>query len=91
MVNCSCKEVGTVRFEPFVLGREHQRIPTSIELIRQTDAELTDLPPVWQTSWASTDEKEKAFIEEVTRVTYERDREKRQGLSVETIRPSFIA
>lgn len=41
--------------------------------------------------WASADEKEKAFIEEVTRVTYERDRAKRQGLSMETIRPSFIA
>lgn len=41
--------------------------------------------------WASADEKEKAFIEEVTRVTYERDRAERQGLSVETICPSFIA
>lgn len=41
--------------------------------------------------WASADEKEKAFIEEVTRVTYERDKAERQGLSLETIRPSFIA
>ena len=39
--------------------------------------------------WASADEKERAFIEEVTRVTYEQDRAKRQGLSVKTIRPSF--
>lgn len=41
--------------------------------------------------WASADEKEKAFIEEVTRVTYERDKAERQGLSMETVRPSFIA
>lgn len=41
--------------------------------------------------WASADEKEKAFIEEVTRVTYERDKAERQGLSLETVRPSFIA
>lgn len=41
--------------------------------------------------WASADEKEKAFIEEVTRVTYEHDKAERQGLSMETVRPSFIA
>lgn len=39
--------------------------------------------------WASADEKERTFIEEVTRVTYERDKAKRQGLSAETVRPSF--
>lgn len=41
--------------------------------------------------WASADGKEKAFIEEVTRVTYERDKAERKGLSMETVRPSFIA
>lgn len=41
--------------------------------------------------WASADAKEKAFIEEVTRVTYERDKAERQGLPMETVRPSFIA
>lgn len=41
--------------------------------------------------WASADEKEKSFIEEMTRVTYERDKAERQGLSMETVRPSFIA
>ncbi len=39
--------------------------------------------------WASADEKERAFIEEVTRVTYDWDKAKRQGLSVKMIRPSF--
>ena len=31
----------------------NQQIPVSIELMTQTDAELTNLPPVWQTSWTS--------------------------------------
>lgn len=53
MVNCSCKEVRAVRFEPFVLDREHQRVPVSIELMTQVDAESTDSPPAWQTSWTS--------------------------------------
>lgn len=43
----------------------------------------------YQVRWASASEKERAFIEEVTRVTYERDRAKRQGLSVAMLRPSF--
>lgn len=42
-------------------------------------------------SWCSADAKEKAFIEEVTRITYERTSAKRHGLSVEMIRPAFIA
>lgn len=32
--------------------------------------------------WASADEKEREFIEEVTRVTYERERAIRLGLSL---------
>lgn len=42
-----------MRFEPFVLDGEHQRVPVSIELMTQADAESTDLPPAWQTSWTS--------------------------------------
>lgn len=42
-------------------------------------------------SWASATEKERAFIEEVTRVTYERDRARRMGLTMENIRPSFAS
>ena len=40
--------------------------------------------------WASADEKEKPFLSaEVARVTYERDKAKRQGLPLSKIRPSF--
>ena len=40
-------------------------------------------------SWASATEKEKAFIEEVARVTYERDKAIRTGTPLTEIRPSF--
>jgi hypothetical protein len=39
--------------------------------------------------WASADEKERQFVEEVTRVTYERDRALRLGLPMSAVRPSF--
>ena len=39
--------------------------------------------------WASADEKEKQFLSEVARVTYERDKAKRLGLPLSEIRPSF--
>ena len=42
-------------------------------------------------SWASATEKEKAFVEEVTRVTYERDRAERLGLPFDTIKESFAS
>lgn len=41
--------------------------------------------------WASASEKEKEFIEEVTRVTYERDRAIRLGLPVDEVRPAFAS
>ena len=41
--------------------------------------------------WASATPKERVFIEEVTRVTYERDRARRLGLSLSEIRPSFVS
>lgn len=41
--------------------------------------------------WASADEKERQFIEEVTRVTYERDRAIRLGLPLADLRPSFAS
>lgn len=40
--------------------------------------------------WASADEKEREFIEEVTRVTYKRDKAIRLGLSISEIRSSFV-
>ncbi len=39
--------------------------------------------------WASATPKEQQFIEEVTRVTYERDRAIRLGLPLSDVRPSF--
>ena len=39
--------------------------------------------------WTTADEKEKEFIEEVTRVTYERDRTIRLGLPLEDTHPAF--
>ncbi len=41
--------------------------------------------------WASATPKERLFIEEVTRVTYERDRAKRLGLPLSEVRPSFAS
>ena len=41
--------------------------------------------------WASATPKEKSFIEEVTRVTYERDRAQRLGLPLSEVRPSFAS
>lgn len=41
--------------------------------------------------WASADEKERHFIEEITRVTYERDRALRLGLPLSEIRPAFAS
>lgn len=41
--------------------------------------------------WSSADEKERRFIEEVTRVTYERERAVRFGLPLADVRPSFAS
>ena len=40
-------------FRPFVYDRNNTQIPISIEPMTQTDAELTNSDPVWQTSWTS--------------------------------------
>ncbi|MCD7844915.1 MAG: hypothetical protein LUG57_03505 [Oscillospiraceae bacterium] len=40
-------------------------------------------------SWAKATKKEKYFVEEVTRVNYERDRAARLGLPLSDIRPAF--
>ena len=42
-------------------------------------------------SWVSATEKEKAFVEEVTRVTYERDKAERLGLPLDAIKTSFAS
>lgn len=41
--------------------------------------------------WPAATEKEKAFITEVTRVTYERDLAIQAGASPDTVRPAFSA
>lgn len=41
--------------------------------------------------WASATAKEKKFIEEITRVTYERDHALRHGLPLTDIRSSFAS
>lgn len=41
--------------------------------------------------WASADEKERQFIEEITRVTYERERAVRLGLPLSGVRPAFAS
>ena len=41
--------------------------------------------------WASASDKERAFIEEITRVTYERDRAVRLGLPLSEVRPAFAS
>ena len=43
----------------------------------------------YKVNWASASEKEKQFIEEITRVTYERDKAERMGVSAAAVRPSF--
>ena len=45
----------------------------------------------YSVSWASASEKERAFIEELTRVSYERDRAQRLGLPLESVRPAFAS
>lgn len=45
----------------------------------------------YSVSWASASDKERAFIEELTRVTYEREKAQRLGLPVENIRPAFAS
>ena len=45
----------------------------------------------YHVSWCSASEKERLFIEEVSRVTYERDRATRLGLPVDSVRPAFAS
>ena len=42
-----------MEFKPFVYDRDNTQIPISIEKMTQSDAELTNSDPVWQTAWTS--------------------------------------
>ena len=46
-------EVSGVQFKPFVFDKTNRQVPVSIEPLLPSDAEATNLPPVWQTSWTS--------------------------------------
>ena len=46
-------EVSGVQFRPFVFDKINRQVPVSIEPMLPSDAEATNLPPVWQTSWTS--------------------------------------
>ena len=45
----------------------------------------------YNVNWASASSKERCFIEEVTRVTYERDKAKRLGSEAAEHRPAFAS
>lgn len=77
---------------------EVKRIPSDAEWYCRQDPEAERFYNIffrlcrkYNISWASADEKEKAFIEEVTRVTYERDKAIREGHPLSEIRPSFAS
>lgn len=42
-----------MQFKPFVFNKMNRQVPVSIEPMFPSDAESTNLPPVWQTSWTS--------------------------------------
>ena len=42
-----------MRFQPFVYDRLKQQIPVTITPMTQSDADLTNKHPLWQTSWTS--------------------------------------
>ena len=48
-----------------------------------------DLCRKFNVRWTTATEKEKAFIEELTRINYEYDRIRRQGGNHSDVRPSF--
>lgn len=76
------------------MGEEKARVHSAAEWYCRKDPEeerfyqiFFSLCRKYKVHWASADEKEKAFIEEVTRVTYKRDLAERQGMSIETSIP----
>ena len=46
-------EVKDMQFKPFVFDTMNRQIPVAIEAMTDSDAEVTNLPLVWQTSWTS--------------------------------------
>ena len=46
-------EVKDMQFNPFVFDTMNRQIPVTIEAMTDSDAEVTNLPLVWQTFWTS--------------------------------------
>lgn len=74
------------------------RVPTDAQWYCRRDTEENRFYEIffrmchkYSVSWASASEKERSFIEEVTRVTYERDKALRLGLPLNNIRPAFAS
>lgn len=42
-----------LRFQPFVWNGQGEQVPVTIKLMTREDAQLTNAPPSWQTSWTS--------------------------------------
>lgn len=42
-----------MQFKPFVFDKMNRQVPVLIEPMLRSDAESTNLPPMWQTSWTS--------------------------------------
>ena len=47
------RKVMDMQFNPFVLDRMDRQVPVLIEPMTRADADTTQLPPAWQTSWTS--------------------------------------
>lgn len=76
---------------------EKRRVASDVEWYFRKDPEerfyeiFFQICRKYRVRWASADEKERQFIEEVTRVTYERERAVRLGLPLSEVRPAFSA
>lgn len=57
-----------MQFKPFVLDAMNRQVPVSIKPMLPSDAEATNLPPVWQTSWTSDFLAEERFEKYATKV-----------------------
>lgn len=42
-----------MRFQPFIFNRQGEQVLITIKPMTQRDAEMTDVQPLWQTSWTS--------------------------------------
>lgn len=77
---------------------KYNQVPTDAQWYCRQDPEADRFYEIffricrkYNVSWSSASEKERGFIEEVTRVTYERDKAHRLGLPLDDISPSFAS